>query len=141
MGGHSKLTKRERNRVVRRGLAKHGGSLGVLMVAGEAWKPADVRAMLDEQDALLADIDAAEAHRRTLVARERAVEAKVRPFVVALRTSIQTRFGIPSPAASDFGFEPWGKPGPKTPAVKAESARKAKATRERRGTKGKRRRR
>jgi hypothetical protein len=138
MGGHSKLTKKERNRAIARGLQKHARRLEGLVLDGE---PVDVAVLVTRLRAHVAKldaIDALEGQRREAVAEERAIEAELRPKLVSLRKILANMLGNASPMLIDFGFEPYGKPGPKSVAAKVEGAKKAKATREKRGTMGKR---
>jgi hypothetical protein len=86
-------------------------------------------------------VDAAEATKtaraalRTAVAEEKAVEKEVKPLRAGLKSFIQSREGRGSPILQTFGF-PEGKTPKTRPAVKADAALKAKATRAARGTKG-----
>jgi hypothetical protein len=86
-------------------------------------------------------VDAAEATKaaraalRASVAKEKAVDKEVKPLRSGMKHFIVSREGQGSPVLQAFGFPEVKTPKTK-PAVRASAALKAKATREARGTKG-----
>ena len=138
MGGHAKVTKLERNRAFIRGLAAMGAASTSIVVGGKPLTLGALASKLREQVALLDEIARVDGERHKLVARERALEAEVRPLLVDFEGVVRNLLGQDAEKLAVFALEPRKKPGPKTAAVKATSAVKARATRKRRTTMGKR---
>jgi hypothetical protein len=93
---------------------------------------------LQSQIDLLSEIAAIEATRHDAIEKERALERTLAPMFERFRFLVENIFGNEAKQLADFGLEPRKKPGPKTPAVKAEAARKVRETRAARHTMGKR---
>lgn len=73
---------------------------------------------------------------RQNIQAERSLELEVQPLRVGVRAVAQTRFGKDGAQLLQFGFQP-AKVAVRTPASKVLAAAKSKATREARGTQGK----
>lgn len=138
MGGHSKTTKRERNRAFVSGLATMGPASASVVVGGKTFVLGALAKKLQAQIALLDAIAVADGKRRALIAEERALEAELRPLLVGLKGVVRNEVGEDAAKLARFALEPKKKTGPKTAEVKAASAVKAKATRKERKTMGRR---
>lgn len=138
MGGYAKVTKKERNRWVMRGLPALGPPGTTVVVGGQSITLGALTAKLKAQVALLGEIARAHGVVQRLVAEERALEAELRPLLVDFEGVVRNLVGQDAERLAAFGWKPRKKRGPKTPAVKAASAEKARATRKRRKTMGKR---
>jgi hypothetical protein len=138
MGGRPRVHKQSRNRNLIRGTKKHFAGTPAIHLSGRAIAPAEIVRLLESQIALLSEIQALEAARHDAIVRERALEKRLAPVLRGLRDHLDGVFGNKAQPLADFGYEPRRKPGPKTPAVKVEAARKALATRALRRTMGKR---
>ncbi len=84
-------------------------------------------------DAITA-VTASQASATEVVASMRAVEAKVGPVFLALKSNLLNTYATSTSTLADFGLEPNKAPAPRTAEEKAASAAKAKATRTARGT-------
>jgi hypothetical protein len=138
MGGHAKITKKERNRAVIRGLATVGPPATAIVVGGKPVVLGALASKLRAQVALLDRIEVVRGELQRLVAEERALEGEVRPLLVDFEGVVRNLVGQDAERLAAFAWNPRAKRGPKTPAVKAASAEKARATRKRRKTMGKR---
>jgi hypothetical protein len=111
---------------------------GAVTIEGVDYTPQQI---LDELTKLIAAIDdSAHAYAawRAQLDRQRTLEETMHGFIDGLGASVRLRHGKDLKVLGDFGLEVPKKPGPKTAAVKAASAKKATATRAERGTMGKR---
>jgi hypothetical protein len=137
----TKTEKRARARDAIAGLKKHFGPGEIKQLGGKATTRDGLVAVLQEHLDALAAVDAATVALRVAVARESALDRRVRALVRLLQHLVVSRLGADHAIFGDFGWKVPKKPGPKTVAAKAEGARKAELTRAARGTKPRRRRR
>jgi len=118
------------------GFNRHGSLIGSLLIDGRQLKPADVvqvvQARLDASKAVEAD----KATWQSAVKANKDERAKTRVFMTQVRQALLVMFASSIDILADFGLTPRKQRAPKPPA-KVAAAQKAKATREARGTKGK----
>jgi len=133
------------NRIVRQaadqklvdGFNRHGSEIGAVLIDGKKVTPADV---IQVAQACVAASKAAEASRaawQTAVKADKDQRARASVFLTQVRQALLVMFASSIDSLADFGLAPRKRQAPKPP-VKVEAATKAKATREARGTKGKR---
>ncbi len=82
-------------------------------------------------------VNAAQASGKVAVATMESTHAEVDQVFLALKRALLNMFGPDAETLADFGLEPRKAPAPKTSEEKAAAAAKMRATREARGTKGK----
>jgi hypothetical protein len=118
------------------GLTKHQSSLPSFLIRGTSYKAADVIGIVQAQVNAAKTTYSSRAVWQNAVKTERDERAKNKPFVSALKQTLQAMFSDSVDSLADFGLTP-RKPRVITPAKKAAAALKAKATREARHTMGK----
>jgi hypothetical protein len=118
------------------GFNRHGSLLGSLLIDGKQLKAADVvqvvQARLDASKA----VETGKATWQSAVKANKDQRAKTRVFMTQVRQAVLVMFASSIDILADFGLAPRKQRTPKPP-VKVAAADKAKATREARGTKGK----
>jgi hypothetical protein len=124
----------ERNRNAADGVKEH--LKGAVQLAGGTYKVADILAILAAPAAAADTTDKTKAAWRAAVVDERTAKAAAKGMRVSLQNYLIGIHGTTSTVLADFGFV-IKKPAPKTVEVKAGAAKKMRATREARGTMGK----
>jgi hypothetical protein len=98
--------------------------------------------LVDELETLITAIETVEtlqAQAKTAIEKMRATATRVGPTALALKQSLQTMYGSTGvDSLLVFGVEPKRTPAPRTAEQNVVAVAKARATREARGTKGKR---
>jgi hypothetical protein len=118
------------------GIQKHLLGVPSLPLAGATYAPADLVKLVQSRIDSAGVVAAANASWHSTVAAQKALGAKLTPLLRSLRQYVLNSFGETSPVLADFGFSA-PKTATKTPEQKVAAAAKAKATREARGTLGK----
>jgi hypothetical protein len=119
------------------GTQKHLSTMTSIMVGGSTTTPAAAEAQLTALSTLRNDVDAARTALRAKVATETAQLPALRAFLVAFVAFVRGTFGNSPDILADFGLPPKKTKAPLTVEQKAAAAAKRKATREARGTTGK----
>jgi hypothetical protein len=136
----TKVEKVERYRNLLRGLVKNEKPGDTVTLGGKKYAVAQLAAtiqgLIDDHDRT----SAAYADWLDAVARERASERDAHDLLAEIELRVQVFYDATSAAAADYGVKR-RKPGRKSAAVKAAAVVKARATRAKRGTTGKKRRR
>ena len=136
MARRSKTDTRRLVGALRRGIEKHWKQ--PRMIHAVTYTQAELLAFLDELDLRFAEVERTHvAHQAALVKRDEAERAGA-PLVAAIVEKAAAEFGSDSVKRDDFGLAPRRKKGPKTTEAKVAMVEKARATRKRRGTMGKR---
>jgi hypothetical protein len=120
------------------GTQKHLSKVGSLTVEGVSYTPAQIESQLNAFSTLRADVEAAKATVKAKLALERAQAPAMRAFIVAFVRILEGMFGNQPDVLADFGLSPKKARTPLTVEQKAAAKAKRAATREARGTKGKR---
>jgi len=115
------------------GLQKHTPN-GQFTLGGNPYTTAALVQLLQSLADAITAVTASQASGKEVVAAMRAVEAKVGPVFLALKSNLLNTYGASTSTLADFGLEPHKAPAPRTAEQKAASAAKAKATRAARGT-------
>jgi hypothetical protein len=131
---YSKVQSRNNNMI--QGIEKHLSGESEIALAGETYTPKRLIMLIQSQTDSIADVAATKAAHVDAVKSNRAVSAKVTKTVRGLRNYVLNKFGEQSGPLADFGFAP-PKAATRTSEEKALAAKKGKATRDARGTKGK----
>jgi hypothetical protein len=118
------------------GLQKHFPN-GQFLIGNVAYTTATLVQVFQGLITAIKGVNAAQVSAKDAVASMRTEEAKVRPVFKGLKRNLQSTYGTASTTLADFGFEPIKAPTPLTVEEKAAAAAKRKATREARGTEGK----
>lgn len=134
----------KRSKVARQGKLKstvkavgtYLGGTSPLRLAGQMYTVPEVEQMLQEEIDAMEDVRHQEAERRAAVARERVIKHRNKPILVALENLVRGLYGGDVTVLSQFSLAA-PKKQKKTPEVKVEAAKKAKATRQVRRTMGK----
>ena len=119
------------------GTQKHLATIAQLIVGSSTYTPAQAETQLKAFAALRNDVDAARATVKAKLADEAAQAPTMRVFILAFITYVQAAFGNSPDILADFGLAPKKVAVPLTAVQKAAAAAKRKATREARGTMGK----
>jgi hypothetical protein len=125
-----------RDRSLIAAIGEHFTSSTVLTLDGQSYKAKELQQLLQDHGDAVAAADAVKAKWQTAVAAARAKAATVAGVMPALRRHVISTYGANSQVMADFGFTM--KQGKATVEVKAAALAKSAATREARGTKGKR---
>jgi hypothetical protein len=120
------------------GIQKRLASAPQLTFAGNAYTPAEVEALLQRLATLRGDVRAAKTAWEARLSEERAEGAALRGLLVAFVAFVRATFGDSPEALADFGLAPRKTRRPLTVEQRVTRAAKVKATREARGTMGKR---
>jgi len=107
-----------------------------LLIAGAPVTTASVISTLQSRIAARTAVTLAEAAFHAAVKANQDEQAKTKVLVSGARTAVAVMFAGQITALADFDLKPRKAPAPRTPAQKAASAAKAKATREARHTMG-----
>ena len=116
-------------------LGTHFKEASALVLAGRPYALSELAQMLEEELDALNATQQIEAERKSIIARERAIKARNEPILVALENVVRGLYGGDVSVLSAFALSAPKKP-KKTPEVKVEGAKKAKATRRVRRTMG-----
>jgi hypothetical protein len=119
------------------GTQKHLSTMTQLMVDGSTITPAQAEAQLNALSALRTAVTAARTTLEAKIAAETAQLPALRVFLVAFVAFVRGTFGNSPDILADFGLLPKKATTPLTVEQKAAAAAKSKATREARGTTGK----
>ena len=130
------MTRQSANLGLIAGLQKHQATLPSFTVGGQALKPADVMAALQADNATLDAVASTRATWQAAVQTSDASLAKTRIVASGVKQTLRVMFAGQVDVLADFGLKPRKTPAPRTPAQKAASAAKAKATRAARKTMG-----
>jgi hypothetical protein len=134
---HSRITVRDRCRTAIAGIDKHLSSEPSLTLDGESFTPTALKAKFQDLINAADATDAAKGHWSDAVQAEHLLQIAVLALLLALKSLVLLKFGKKAGAVqADFGFSP-RKQAQKTVDEKALAAAKARATREKRGTLGK----
>jgi hypothetical protein len=120
------------------GIGKRLQSVQTLVLLGTAYTPAQLTALFQSQINSAKSIAALRSQLSDALQSDVALAKQISTLVKALKAYVMNAFGNTSEAFGDFGFAPEKVPGAKTPLVKVVAAAKLRATREARGTTGKR---
>jgi hypothetical protein len=118
------------------GLQKHFPS-GQFTLGNVAYTTAALVQLFQGLVTAIKGVNAAQVSAKEAVAGMRTEKAKVGPVLLALKRNLQSSFGTASTTLADFGLEPTKARAQETVEDKAAAAAKRKATREARGTTGK----
>jgi hypothetical protein len=136
MARRSKTDMRRLIGALRRGIEKHWKQPRT--IHGVTYTQAELLAFLDGLELLFAEVARTQvAHRTAVVKREKAERAGA-PLIAAIIEKADSEFGNNAVTRADFGLAPRRKKGPKTTEAKVLMVEKARATRKKRGTMGKR---
>lgn len=119
------------------GTQKYLSKVSSLTVEGVSYTPAQIESQLNAFSTLRNDVDAAKATVKAKLALEKAQAPGMRAFILAFVGILKGMFGSQPDVLADFGLQPKKARTPLTVEQKAAAAAKRKATREARGTKGK----
>ena len=118
------------------GLTKHATLIGTLTIGGQKLSPADLVKVLQGRVDAMKSVAAARGPFRAAVEAKREQLTSTRDLVASAKQALQLMFGKQIDVLSDFGLAP-RKRATRKPEANVAAAAKAKATREARGTKGK----
>ncbi len=136
MARRSKTDKRRIIGALRRGVEKHWKEPRT--IHGVTYTQAELLAFLDKLEALFAEVARTRvAHETAVVKREKA-EREGAPLIAAIVEKADAEVGNDAVKRADFGLPQRRKKGPKTTMAKLLMVEKARATRKKRGTMGKR---
>jgi hypothetical protein len=107
-----------------------------VLLAGVSYEVPELAMLLQEEIDAMKEVVRREAERRQAVAFERLVKHRNKPILVALENLVRGLYGGDVTVLSEFALTA-PKKQKKSPAVKAEAAKKSKATRQVRRTMGK----
>ena len=131
----SKTQKVKRDEGIVAGVRKHFDRGSRVRVLEKWYTPAELAALFEEHLRALAEVSDLTLRRSIAVQKERAIEARLHPVRVALKSLVASRFDATAPELREFGFEP-----DKKPVMSAETKRianeKRQATRKERGIMG-----
>ena len=136
MARRSKTDMRRLVGALRRGIEKHRKQ--PRMIHAVTYTQAELLAFLDELELRFAEVARTHAaHQTAVVNREKAQRAGA-PLIAAIIEKAESECGNNAVTRADFGLAPRRKKGPKTAEAKLLMVEKARATRKKRGTMGKR---
>jgi hypothetical protein len=118
------------------GLTKHANEIPQLFIAGTAMKLTDITAKVQARTTIAQAVAKTHAPWQAAVKADKNATPEFREFFTALRQALLSAYAGKVDALADFGLTARKTP-VVTPAKRAAAALKAKATREARGTKGK----
>jgi hypothetical protein len=118
------------------GLTKHANEIPQLLIAGTTMKFADITAKVQARIAIAQAVATTHAPWQAAVKADTDAIPEYREFFTALRQALLSAYAGKVDALADFGLTARKTP-VVTPAKRAAAALKAKATREARGTMGK----
>jgi hypothetical protein len=110
---------------------------GSFTLVSTAYTTATLVQTLQGLIAVLTAVDTAQAGAKAALITWDAEDAKLSPIVLALKRTLLSMYANAPDTLAVFGLKPRKAPAPRTAAEKAATAAKATATREARGTKGK----
>ena len=136
MARRSKTDVRRLIGALRRGIEKHWKE--PRLIHDVTYTQAQLLAFLDELELLFAAVARTQvAYQTALVKRDKAERAGA-PLITAIVEKADSECGNNAVTRADFGLAPRRKKGPKTAEAKLLMVEKARATRKKRGTMGKR---
>jgi hypothetical protein len=119
------------------GFTRHEAEIGSVLIDGKKVTPADVIGVAQNRITASKAADAAKATWQTAVKADKDVRASTRVFMTQVRQAVLVMFASSIDTLAEFGLVQRKQHAVKPP-VQVVAAAKAKATREARGTKGKR---
>jgi hypothetical protein len=135
MPKRGKLEKRERNRILIKGIRKHRRVFDDRGIGPERLKADALIARFEAHSQLLDEIDGHDAAKREAVARERKMEPEMRELRELVLYKVSAHYGEGAGENEDFGKKR-KRPPRLTIATKAAAVAKRKATRKARNTMG-----
>ncbi|HEX8791512.1 MAG TPA: hypothetical protein VF765_11225 [Polyangiaceae bacterium] len=121
---------------LRRGIEKHWNEART--IHGVDYTQAELVAFLQKLEDHFAEVERTHAVYKTALAKRGKAEREAAPLVAAILEKADAEFGNNAVKRADFGLGPRRKKGPKTVEAKVLMVEKARATRKKRGTMGKR---
>jgi hypothetical protein len=118
------------------GLTQHADTLSTLMIAGTSHKTTDIISTLQGVLSSAQTVVTAKANWQAAVQADKQGRAKNQPLISDVRQALYVAFGNSIDTLADFGLTQKKTRVPRTPAQKAASTAKAKATRAARHTMG-----
>jgi hypothetical protein len=132
----SKLARQQKLKSTVKAVQARLGGTSPLLLAGQSYEAVELASLFQEEIDAMNEVTHMEAERRAAVARERVIKHRNKPILVALENLVRGLYGGDVTVLSEFALTA-PKKQKKTPAVKAEAAKKSKATRQVRRTMGK----
>ena len=108
------------------------------MIHGETYTQAQLLAFLDRLEALFAEVARTHVVHKAAVAKREKAEREGAPLIAGIVEKVGVEIGDNAVKRADFGLPMPRKKGPQTAMAKLVMVEKAKATRKKRGTMGKR---
>jgi hypothetical protein len=138
MARKTSLQRQSRYQSLMSGVKEHWSPSGKYVIGGGRYSKAEIIGRLQSVLDSMKETSARFAAWRAQVAIQRTLEKSLHNFVRYLEFAVRAKHGENRRMLAAFGLEPAKKPGPRTAMVKALAAEKAKATRQARGTLGRR---
>jgi hypothetical protein len=132
----NRVTQQARDQKLIDGFTKHATLMGTLTIDGKQFTPANLTKILQARIAAVQGVDAARGPFKAALLAQKAELADTHDLLVAVKQGLQLMFRTQVDVLGDFGLTP-RKRGKPTPETHVKAAEKARATREARGTKGK----
>ena len=132
----SKVTASARVQALIAGTQKHFPTSSITL-GNATYTAASLVELLKSLADAIAVVDAAHASAKDAVTALRGAQAKVGPVMLAYKRWLITTFGTATQTLADFGVQPHKARTPRTSAQNAAAAAKRRATRQARGTTGK----
>lgn len=120
------------------GIAKHFTDGLPVVLGGKSYTPAELAAVFQAHLDAIDAVTTARAQLATAILRRRGAARRAGEATRLLKLRVAGTDGFSATVWADFGWQVPKKPGPKTVMAKVVGAAKARATREARGTLGKR---
>jgi hypothetical protein len=134
----NRTTTQARDAQIIAGIGKRLQTVPTVTLLGTAYTPAQLTQLFQSQISSAASIAAMRAQLKDLLQTDSVLAKKVNGLVKPLKAYVENALGNTSEVLGDFGFAPAKATGPKDPVTKVVAAAKSLATREARGTTGKR---
>jgi hypothetical protein len=129
----SKLARTQKLKSTIKAVEARLGGTSPLLLAGVSYEVPEVAQLLQDEIDAMKEVAHMEAERRAAVARERLYKHRNKPILVALENLVRGLYGGDITILTEFALTA-PKKQKKSPAVKAEAAKKSKATRQVRRT-------
>jgi hypothetical protein len=136
MARKSKTAQQARFIALQRGIKKHWKDGKTL--ANKKYTQADLLAFLQNLRERFAAVGTARAAYKEALAKRKEAEREAAPVLTDIEAMVDGEFGDAVVPRADFGLGPRRKKGPKTTQAKVLMVERARATRKKRGTMGKR---
>jgi hypothetical protein len=122
---------------IQQGVKKHLAKMKSITFGGQSYKPSDITTALQSVIDTATDADTKKAAYHAAVETQNKAAATAQPLMLGVSSYVYLTYGNSNEVLADFGLSPRKKRAP-TVKTKAGAIVKAAATREARGTKGKR---